>query len=178
MRTILRAAVCAAFIGVAIESAAEAPASTQADIRWLEGPATADLDTIAQLQIPEGFRFADRAGAKVFMELTHNVPGREIGVILPANAHWFITFEFNPVGYVKDDERNRIDADALIADIRSATERANAERRRRGWDAMEIVGWQQPPRYEAETAQIAPGLPPQRVVPPGRLLDRAEPKRR
>ena len=155
MRTILRCALCAvAFIAVAIRGAAGQPASTQQDIRWLEGPATADLDTIAQVEIPKGFRFADRAGTKIFMELTHNVPGREIGVILPADAHWFITFEFNPVGYVKDDERNRIDADALIADIRSATERANAERRRRGWEAMEIVGWQQPPRYDAETHNL------------------------
>jgi hypothetical protein len=42
--------------------------------------------------------FADAVGAKTFLEVTHNIAGRELGVILPANAHWFITFEFNPRG--------------------------------------------------------------------------------
>jgi uncharacterized membrane-anchored protein len=127
-------------------------------INWLEGPSTADIGSIAQIKIPEGFRFADAAGTKRFMELTQNIPGGELGVILSPDGQWFVTFEFNPTGYVKDDDKNSIDANGLIAGMKSATARGNEERKRRGWETMTIVGWQQPPRYDTLTNHLTWGI--------------------
>ena len=161
MRTSVRSVFWTALaIGLLCSSGAGAQTSPQSekDINWTEGPGTANLGSIAQIKIPEGFRFADAAGAKRFMELTQNIPGGELGVILSPDGHWFVTFEFNPTGYVKDDEKNSIDANGLIANIKSATERANEERKRRGWETMTIVGWQQPPRYDALTNHLTWGI--------------------
>jgi uncharacterized membrane-anchored protein len=147
-------------VGLLCSSGAGAQTSplSEKDINWTEGPGTANLGSIAQIKIPEGFRFADAAGAKRFMELTQNIPGGELGVILSPDGHWFVTFEFNPTGYVKDDVNNSIDANGLIANIKCATERANEERKRRGWETMTIVGWQQPPRYDALTNHLTWGI--------------------
>jgi uncharacterized membrane-anchored protein len=154
IRFVVCTVVAAAFL-LSTRAAASSPAESLSDINWLEGPAKADLGSIAQITLPEGFRFADAAGAKRFMELTQNLPGRELGVVVPPEGHWFVTFDFNPIGYVKDDERDTIDADKLISQIKSATVRGNEERERRGWETMTILGWQQPPRYDTATNHLA-----------------------
>src|SRR2546425_1087512 len=54
-------------------------------IAWHPGPMTADLGGFAELQIPEGFLFADKAGTVKLLEVTHNlVGGHEVGAIVPA----------------------------------------------------------------------------------------------
>ena len=50
-----------------------------------------------------------------------------------------------------DDEKDSLDADAMIASIREGTEAANEERRRRGWSTMTILGWHEEPFYDADT---------------------------
>jgi uncharacterized membrane-anchored protein len=131
------------------------PSESLSDIDWITGPATANLGSVAQIKVPDGFRFADAAGTKRFMELIHNIPGRELGVILPPDGEWFVTFDFDPIGYVKDDEKDTIDADELMATIKRATERGNEERQRRGWETMTITGWQQAPRYDTQSNHLA-----------------------
>jgi len=127
-------------------------------IEWVTGPAVADLGTIAQIKVPDQFRFAGADGTKRFLELTQNIPGNELGVIMPPDGDWFIIFDFDPIGYVKDDEKNSIDADALLATIRKGTERSNEERKRRGWPTMTIVGWQSQPHFDDTTKNLTWGI--------------------
>ena len=54
-------------------------------------------------------------------------------------------FEFSDVGYVKDDEKDKLDADKLLASIKRGTAEANKERVRAGNPPLEIVGWEVPP---------------------------------
>jgi uncharacterized membrane-anchored protein len=158
MRTSARFFLCTVLVAGVLSTRAVAQPSSSAeslrDIKWIAGPATADLESIARIVVPDGFRFADAVGAKRFMELTHNIPGRELGVILPPDGNWFVTFDFNPIGYVKDDEKDTIDADQLMANIKRATERGNEERKRRGWETMTVTGWQQAPRYDMQTNHL------------------------
>ena len=56
-------------------------------------------------------------------------------------------FEFSDVGYVKDDEKDSLDANALLDSIKDSTLRGNQERMKRGWPTMTILGWETPPRY-------------------------------
>lgn len=41
-------------------------------------------------------------------------------------------FEFSNVGYVKDDERDKLDANVLLKTISDNTEESNKERAKRG----------------------------------------------
>jgi uncharacterized membrane-anchored protein len=151
-------ALAVAVASLPVVASAQASSENPGDIQWLEGPAVGDLGTVAQIKIPDGFRFAGAQGVKRFMELTHNIPGDELGVIMPSEADWFLIFDFNPSGYVKDDEKNSIDPEALLSSIRSGTERANEERKRRGWETMTIVGWQSRPHFDDTTKNLTWGI--------------------
>jgi uncharacterized membrane-anchored protein len=128
------------------------------EIQWQSGPAVGSLGDIAQITVPDGFRFAGQAGTRTFLELTQNpTNGDELGVLLPASVEdgrWFVIFEFNPIGYVKDDEKDKLDADDMISNIREGTEAANEERKRRGWSTMSIVGWHTQPFYDTRTNNL------------------------
>jgi len=128
------------------------------DIRWQAGPSVGSLGDIAQITVPEGFRFTGQAGTRTFLELTQNpTNGSELGILLPESAEagrWFVVFDFNSIGYVKDDEKDKLDADDMIANIREGTEAANEERKRRGWATMSIVGWRTPPFYDTRTNNL------------------------
>src|SRR5262249_46604492 len=116
-------------------------------IAWIDGPATARLGEIAEIKVPSGFRFTGNDGTHTFLEMTGNPPsGDELGTIVPAEKSddaesWFVIFEFEDTGYVRDDDRNQLDPDALMKSIKDNTEEANKERARRGWLAYHVRKW-------------------------------------
>ena len=67
---------------------------------------------------------------------------------------WSVIFEFNDVGFVKDDEKDKLDADKLLASIKAGTEAANEERKKMGNAPLLIVGWEQPPKYNDQTHNL------------------------
>jgi uncharacterized membrane-anchored protein len=129
-------------------------------IAWQEGPVTGKLGDVAEIKVPEGFRFADGAGARKFLELTHNpASGSELGVLISPQAKdeefWFVIFEFDETGYVKDDEKDKLNADKVLATIREGNDNANKERQKRGWDTVDVVGWEQKPFYEPDSHNLS-----------------------
>src|SRR5262249_40219784 len=92
---------------------------------------------------------------RIWNELTHNPPDHnELGVLTPIDPDWSISFEFDDIGYVKDDEKDKLDADALLKSVREGTEEANAYRRSKHWSEITVVGWQQPPAYDQDTKRL------------------------
>jgi len=63
-----------------------------------------------------------------------------------------VFFSYSDDGYVKDDEK--IDAAALLKNIEENTVAGNKMRRDRGWDEMQVVGWQTAPHYETQTNRL------------------------
>jgi uncharacterized membrane-anchored protein len=132
----------------------EEPSPLQ-EIKWQPGPCISDLGDIAEIRIPAGYLFADGDGARILMEVGQNPPsGNELGVIIQAGSEWFLLFEFDDVGYVKDDEKSSLDADALLKSIKAGNEASNKERKKRGWPVMNILGWAQPPKYNDITHNL------------------------
>lgn len=118
------------------------------EIKWQKGPSVGDLGDTAQVKVPDGYVFADARDTRSIMEANHNpTTGREIGFVAADGENWFAVFEFSDVGYVKDDEKDSLDAEALLSSIKDATAAGNQERMKRGWPTMTIVGWETPPRY-------------------------------
>jgi uncharacterized membrane-anchored protein len=121
----------------------------------LNGPAKAQMKGIAQIEVPAGFDFIDGEGTRAMMKAYGEpVSGRELGLIMPTNSEWSVIFEFNDVGYVKDDDKNKLDADKLLASFKEGTEEANKERVSAGHPALEIIGWEQPPHYDESTHNL------------------------
>lgn len=122
-------------------------------IQWEKGPVLAKIGTIAEIKVPKGMMFTGVEGAKKFMILTQNIPnGQEVGVLIAPKDEdaktWFVIFRFDPIGYVKDDEKNTLDADAILTSIRNGTSAANDQRRAKGWPTMVVKGWHRPPFYD------------------------------
>src|SRR5215472_2232304 len=99
-------------LALSVVAAAQEPApQPQVHINWQKGPMTAQLGSIATIKIPDGYAFADKRGAEEVLRLTQNIPhGNELGVVVAHGANWFMIFRFEDVGYVKDDDKDKLDA--------------------------------------------------------------------
>jgi len=124
-------------------------------IEWTPGPTKVSIGDHAELQVPAGFAFTAPAGARKLLELMHNTTdGSELGVLADEALESFVLFEFEDIGYVKDAEKEKLDADEILESIREGNEGANAERKKRGWAPIHIVGWHTPPFYNRETQNL------------------------
>jgi uncharacterized membrane-anchored protein len=124
-------------------------------VKWQEGPTTAQIDKWAEITVPEGFIFADGSDTRMLMEAMGNtVSEREVGFLGPKDLEWFVIFEFDDVGYVKDDEKNSLDADAILKTIKSGTEEGNKIRQEKGYPTLTLQGWELPPYYDEETHNL------------------------
>jgi uncharacterized membrane-anchored protein len=125
------------------------------DTKWHRGPALISISEIAQLQLPQGYVFADAADTRRLMEAMQNpTSGYESGFVAPNDLGWFAVFEYNETGYIRDDEKNSLDADKILSAIKQATQESNEVRRRRGWSPMTVTGWYMPPRYNPITHNL------------------------
>lgn len=124
-------------------------------VKWQKGPSVGQLGTGAEIHVPAGYVFAGSADTRTIMEAYHNpTTGKEVGYVAPSGENWFAVFEFDAVGYVKDDEKSSLDANAMLESIRAGTEASNRERQSRGWPTMTVLGWEQLPRYDEVTHNL------------------------
>lgn len=124
-------------------------------LHWLNGPGTGKLDDRATLRFPAEFKFLEKKDAKKFLELTGNEPdGDETGVILHKEDDWWVIFEFDEIGYVKDDDKNDLKADKLLESYREGTAAMNERRKDDGIPPIEIIGWHVAPNYNDQTKNL------------------------
>jgi uncharacterized membrane-anchored protein len=147
--------VLSALCMVALSSFAAKPQDPTEKVKWVHGPATADLGSVAQVRVPGGYIFANASDTRKLMEAMQNpTSGTELGFVAPESMEWFAVYEFDDVGYVKDDEKTKFDNDAMLKSIRAGTEAGNKERKKRGWPTMTISGWEQTPHYDEATHNL------------------------
>lgn len=126
-------------------------------IDWQDGPTIGKLGSIAQISIPSGYKFTGKDGTRRVMEITQNpASGHELGSLIPTakDQNWFVIFEFEDTGYVRDTEKDKLDAAAMINTITKATEESNKVRAEKGWDAFHVVGWSREPYYDSQTHNL------------------------
>lgn len=145
--------------GAAQEPVAEAPAPK---LPWDMGPLKGALGVIANVNVVEGCGFADAEGTRQFLTMTQNpTSGDEKGTVICQivtaagdTSEWFAVFEYDEVGYVKDDEKGSLDADEILKSLREGNEAGNEMRRERGWGTLELVGWEKAPFYDPATNNL------------------------
>jgi uncharacterized membrane-anchored protein len=124
-------------------------------IRWHRGPYSGALGEIAKIEVPSGYVFADGNDTRLLMEYMHNPPsGAELGFIASTDSDWFVVFQFEETGYIKDDEKDSLDSGAMLNAIQKGNEAANKIRIKHGWSPLKIIGWQQAPRYNSATNNL------------------------
>jgi len=138
------------------EQAHSAP-EPQVKINWVASPATVDLGAEARMKLDDGFRFANGSDTRKLMAAMGNtVDNTEVGLVTPLaeNQTWFLIFEYHAEGYIKDDDKDKIDADALLANIREGTEQQNKVRKEHGMSGLHVIGWDEKPNYDPATHNL------------------------
>ena len=91
------------------------------ELNWIPGPQTVNLgNNLAQIDLGKDYQFANSEDTRKLMEYYGNPPNPDIvGSITPkhGDASWFILFNYSPLGYVRDDERDNIDSTAILESI-------------------------------------------------------------
>lgn len=128
------------------------------EVEFLEGPCIADLgDKVAQIEVNENYLFANENDTRKLMESIGNPPtNHEVGLVCPKdpNALYFIVFEYYSTGYIRDDEKDRIDSDAILESIKKGTEEANKTRREKGFAPLNVIGWYEKPHYDVQSHNL------------------------
>jgi uncharacterized membrane-anchored protein len=125
-------------------------------IDWKTGPCKGDLAGVATIEVPAGYKFVQTKDTGKFLELTQNLPNPNVaGVLLPADERWFVVFEKNTEGYIKDDEKDKLDAGELLKAIQEGANTDNQERRKRGYPEITITGWEKEPFFDNDTKTLS-----------------------
>jgi uncharacterized membrane-anchored protein len=158
----------AAATGLACALGAAVAAPTQAEQTrvWddvgraaIKGPADVPLLDEAVLHVPAGEIFVPQPQADRLLGLFGN-PGNNPdmpGLILPRDprATWFMPVRFQAVGYIKDDDARTWNADEMLQSLKAGTDEQNRDREKAGMPTMHVLGWSEPPRYDASTHRLA-----------------------
>lgn len=82
------------------------------------------------------------------------VNGDEAGFLSPTNRDWAVYFQYDDCGFVKDDEKDKLDSAKLLKEIRKGNDAGNEYRKEHGNPPLEIVGWEQEPKYDPVTHNL------------------------
>jgi uncharacterized membrane-anchored protein len=117
----------------------------------------------ATLALTPDFRFLDEHDAqRVLEQLWGNPPDRDVlGMLVPTSSSladpkgsWAVVITYVSDGHVSDADASKIDYAQMLKDMQDNARETNAERKKRGYGEVEIVGWATPPRYDAATNKI------------------------
>lgn len=119
---------------------------------------------LVELTIPEGYRFVGSEDARtVLVDLWGNPPQLgegTMGMLFPeeyspvGTEGYGIEISFTEDGYISDEDATDIDYDELLEQMQADVLAANEERRLAGYEAMELVDWATPPRYDATNKRL------------------------
>lgn len=123
----------------------------------VKGPAPITLRDQAILQMPAGEAFLPQTqAARVLRAYGNTTNDSLVGMIVGTgdDDHWLVVIRFIKDGYIKDDDAKNWNADDLLQNLRDGAEQANHERAARGFPELEIIGWVEPPAYDATTHRL------------------------
>lgn len=112
--------------------------------------------------LPEGWAFLQARDARLVVEdFWGNPPDTStIGFIDPPHelgrlqSDYGIIVSMENDGYVEDDDAADIDWEEMMDDMMSDSEAANRDRAEAGYETVDLLGWAEPPHYDAADHKI------------------------
>lgn len=119
-------------------------------------------DGLATLSLGDLFRYLDPADTeKLLVQGWGNPPGQKsLGMIVPKDESpleeggWAVVITYSEDGHVDDEDAEDIDYDELLAQMKEGTAEESKQRVSQGYESMALVGWAEPPRYDAATHRL------------------------
>jgi uncharacterized membrane-anchored protein len=117
---------------------------------------------LATLTVPDNFRYLNPEQSEMILtQAWGNPPGQKtLGMIFPSDISplseqgWGVVISYVEDGFIKDDDAESIDYNELLSQIREGESEENQQRQQQGYDAMYIVGWAAPPRYDKASHKL------------------------
>ncbi len=149
------------------EPAAPATATTteefEAKLGYQSGRVTLK-DGMATIDVPESFRFIGPEGSRRLLTEGWGNPADGVddvlGMLVPAAVSplskegWGIVITFNDDGYVNDNDAGKMNYANLLKEMQEGTVAANEERKKQGFEPVTLVGWAEPPHYDASAHKL------------------------
>jgi uncharacterized membrane-anchored protein len=116
---------------------------------------------VVTLHLGERYRYLDPGETNRLIMAWGNesYPGSQ-GAIIPADVDpisaegWAVILTYQDDGHVDDSDASEIDYEELLADMKEGTEEHNKARREANFPEMHIIGWAEPPRYDASSKKL------------------------
>lgn len=116
----------------------------------------------ARFRFDDQFRYLEQADARrVLEQLWGNPPDESVlGLVVPRGRGllddngWAVVVTYSDEGYVSDEDAAAIDYDDLLAEMKEGTQDENEVRKEAGYEAIELIGWAAPPRYDAASNKL------------------------
>lgn len=125
----------------------------QGDVPLVDGRLT--------LHVPESFRYLGPADADKVLVAWGNPPGGGgAGLLVPANVgvmapeSWAVVLSYTEDGHIEDDDAEDIDYDELLEEMRADIAARREDRIKAGYGTVELLGWAEPPRYDATARRL------------------------
>ena len=116
-----------------------APVMPSQNVWRIIGPSKASLGTIADIDVPQGYRLADEMGARILLERMKNpVPDGLIGILAPESGKWWAILTYTDIGYVKNADKEQHRSGGGFAGCAEA-EREAKQRARRTRDGVNRI---------------------------------------
>jgi uncharacterized membrane-anchored protein len=122
------------------------------------GPSDIALIDQASLKLPADYFFVPKAEALRVLRGLGNVINDStlVGIVVGTrrNDQWLVVISYVKEGYIKDDDAKHWNADELLNNLRDGVEQANKDRIARGFPEFQVIGWVEPPGYDAGTHRL------------------------
>ncbi|MDB5972356.1 MAG: hypothetical protein JWQ90_4806 [Hydrocarboniphaga sp.] len=163
MRILRLSLLCGLALCAAPSPAQDSAASVMQSLK----PQSGDIELpggIAQLRLNDAFRYLKPDDTQKLLEqVWGNPPGSgadTLGMIIPAGGDaaadngWGVIVTYNQDGHVSDKDANQIDYADLLKTMQKAAADQNDERAKQGFPTVQLLGWAEPPHYDASAHKI------------------------
>ena len=116
----------------------------------------------AHLALGSQFQYLDHdQSRRVLEDLWGNPPDDSVlGMVVPtdtslADPHsWAVVVTYSDEGHVSDEDAAKIDYADMLKQMQDATREQNPEREKAGYGSLDLVGWAEPPHYDAKNKKL------------------------
>ena len=145
--------------GSAAGSADAAPAADEPDPPgMIRGPKLVDLGNNSEIDLPAGFILLQKAAAQEILRKGGDNVESVVAAIGQADKEWLVILEYEDIGYIEDDDADKLDAGELLKSYQDGTVEQNKVRHEHGVPELYVDGWSESPRYEKTTHHLVWGL--------------------
>lgn len=117
-------------------------------------------DGTASLNLPQGYVYLDPADTETFLTRIYGNPPSASGpdtdgMVLPEGVDpqsadgWAVVITYDKSGHISDDDASSTNFDDLLKTMQKQTDDANPDRKKAGYEEVQLIGWAEPPHYDS-----------------------------